>query len=316
MKVNRRHFLRNAGFAVATPLVLQQLVACSSGGSSTETVAKTIGDFGIQLWTVKEEMAKDAKGTLKALADYGFKQIESFQGANGVFWGMTPADFKSYTTDLGLSIVSSHVNPEFALKPELLDEFKKLVEDAKSVGITHLINPYLGFLTKLDEFKKATEQFNVLGSICADAGMRYGYHNHHYSFTEMEGAFPQDIMMQGSDADKVDFEMDIYWVHAAKQDPIAWLNKYKERFKLVHIKDMYAAEKITEIQKNEPVNPAFPVNASCLIGQGAIPFADILQVAKNNGVQRFIVEQERFDGTTPLESAKANATYLKAFTLA
>lgn len=316
--MNRRYFLRNSGLLAASPLALSYLASCQSAektASESETTGPSpLGDFGIQLWTVKEEMAKDPKGTLKSLARFGYTQIESFQGADGIFWGMSAADFKSYTTDLGLQVISSHTDPEFALKPEKLDAFKQLVEEAQVVGLSHVINPYLGFLKTLDDFKKATEQFNVLGEIAQQAGMKYGYHNHHYSFTKMGDEYPQDVMMAGTDADKVDFEMDLYWVVAAQQDPAAWMAKYPGRFKLLHLKDMYKADKIEDIKKTEEINPAFPLNASCLLGTGQIDFAALVKAGKTHGAERFIMEQERFDGTTLMEAAEKNAQFLKALT--
>lgn len=315
--MNRRFFLQKSGMLVASPLALSYLASCQSNNNSSqnsERPSALLGDFGIQLWTVKEEMAKDPKGTLKALASYGYKQIESFQGAEGIFWGMTPADFKSFTSDLGLQVISSHTDPEFALKPEKLDAFKKLVEEAQMVGLSHVINPYLGFLKTLDDFKKATEQFNVLGEIAQKAGLKYGYHNHHYSFMKIENEYPQDIMMKGTDADKVDFEMDLYWVIAAQQDPTEWMAKYPGRFKLLHLKDMYKSDKIEEIKKTEDINPAFPLNASCLLGTGQLDFPKLIQAGKTHGADRFIMEQERFDGTTLLQAAEKNAQYLKALT--
>ena len=101
--------------------------------------------------------------------------------------------------------------------------------------------------------------------------------------------------MQGTDKNLVDFEMDIYWVAVAKQDPIAWLKKYPDRFRLCHVKDLSATSKGPE---------------SCVLGKGSIDFAGVLKTGVKYGMETFIVEQESYTGTTPMDSSKANAGYM------
>lgn len=324
MYFNRRNFLRKAGLFTAAPLLINELASCTPSSKSEEkksdstATAKlasepSLKEFGIQLWTVKEDMAKDAKGTLKALADYGYKFVESFSHSGPkIFWDMSPKDFKAYLDSIGLTIYSAHCDPAYTFDVKKTDEFKRLADDAASIGMKYLINPYMGAIAKtIDDFKKATEGLNRCGEICSKVGLKYGYHNHHYSFIKIGEEFPQDVMMQGTDANLVDFELDIYWVKAAGQDPIEWLKKYPNRFKLCHVKDIYSEEKIKEIQSKEKVNPDFPYNASCDVGTGVLEFPKILKVAADNGMQHYIVEQERFDNSTQMKSAEADANYMK-----
>jgi sugar phosphate isomerase/epimerase len=324
MIFNRRNFLRKAGLFAATPLLINELASCTPASKSEEkksdstATAKlasepSLKEFGIQLWTVKEDMAKDAKGVLKALADYGYNFIESFSHEGPkIFWDMKPKDFKAYIDSIGLNMYSAHCDPAYTFDAKKADEFKRLADDAASIGMKYLINPYMGNKAKtLDDFKKATEGLNRCGEIANKVGLKYGYHNHHYSFQKIGGEFPQDVMMQGTDANLVDFELDLYWVKAAGQDPIEWIKKYPNRFKLCHVKDIYSEEKIKDIQSKEKVNPDFPVNASCDVGTGAMEFSKILKVAADNGMQHYIVEQERFDNSTQMKSAQADAAYMK-----
>jgi len=139
--------------------------------------------------------------------------------------------------------------------------------------------------------------------VCKKHGIRFGYHNHDYGFIPLEGQMPQDVLMQGTNKDLVDFEMDIYWVVTAGQDPIAWFKKYPGRFKLCHIKDR---------QKNAPLSDK---DASVVLGQGGIDFRQVLQEAAKNGMSYYIVEQEKYERTTPLEAARADADYLKNFSV-
>lgn len=327
MKLNRRNFLRNTGLLAATPLLANELWSCTPSSKteekSADSTAKSsmlidpsVKEFGIQLWTVKEDLAKDPKGVLKALASYGYKQIESFQGDKGVFWGMTAKEFKTLMDDLGTSLISTHCSEEYTMKKEKEGEFKKLVDDAASIGMKYLINPFLGDLKKEDEWKKAAEGLNRQGEIAAKAGLRMAYHNHNFEFKKFaNGTMPQTILLEGTDPKLVDFEADLYWVVAAGENPEEWLKKYKNRFRLVHVKDIMADDKVKEITVKEKVtDPLF--SFSTIVGTGKIDFPHLLNVAKQNGVEYFIVEQERFDGTTPLKAAEADANYMKKLVFA
>lgn len=313
---SRRKFIYNTGLVACSPFFLGAFSSCNFEKSAVQSAVEKgveIDAFGIQLWSVKDFMEKDPKATLKSLTEYGYNQIESFQGGQGVFWGMEAKGFNDFLSSNGAKCVSTHSNSQYALDESLRDEFKKLVDDSASIGIEYIINPYLGFLKTKDDFKKAAQGFNDLGEICKSAGLRYAYHNHHYSFQELEGEFPQDIMMSGTDEDLVDFEMDIYWVNVAGQDPIKWLEKYPERFKLCHIKDRYKPAKVQEIEANEEANPGFGVNTSCVLGTGQIDFDKILDVAQDKGMKKWIVEQERFDDMTSMEAIKKNAEFMKQY---
>jgi sugar phosphate isomerase/epimerase len=326
MNLNRRKFLTKAGFLAASPLLFEQLIACKSkaGSDASDSLAimkasesEGLSTYGIQLWTVKEDMAKDPRATLKALASYGYKQIESCDLGKGIFWGMSPDDFKKFTGDLGLSVISSHCNPEFTVKKEKADDFKKLADDAAKVGIKYLINPFPGELKTADEFKIVAEGLNKQGEICKAAGIRAAYHNHHMEFLPLaDKSIGEEVLLANTNADLVDFEMDLYWVVKAGQDPEVWLKKYSNRFKLAHIKDMYSVEKIAEIEAKEKVTGFWPAQGSTELGKGRINFSQILKTAKENGLEYYIAEQERFDNSTPLASAKLDSEYLKAFKFA
>jgi sugar phosphate isomerase/epimerase len=115
---------------------------------------------------------------------------------------------------------------------------------------------------------------------------------------------PQDILLQNTEQGTVDYEMDIYWVVTGEQDPEAWFRKYPNRFKLSHVKDRKKGK------------PASQREASVNLGTGSINFAAILKTAIANGMTHFFVEQELYEGTTPLGAVKANADYMKNFRFA
>lgn len=289
MQKSRRNFLKLGTLGtLAATLPVEQTLAWMP---DEFLPGRKLPNFGLQIWSVKEDMAADAKGTFKALAGYGYKQLESFEGKEGMFWGMKHLDFKSYMADLGISVVSSHCN--------ISDDFEKKAAQAAEAGLKYLICPWKGPQKSIDDFKRFTEEFNNCGSICKKNGIRFAYHNHDYSFKKLDGEVPQIVMMEQTDPELVDFEMDIYWVVNAGEKPADWLTKYKNRFRLCHIKD--------RMKQPLPDNK----NSSCQLGKGSIGYPGILKTAIANGMQYFIVEQEYFEGTTPMKSAQANALYMK-----
>jgi len=323
MKQSRRNFITKYGLAaISTPLLIQSLGSCKSTShenNSSDKIATNgaIDPFGLQLWTIKEDMAKDPKASLKIVAEAGYKQLESFTSEKGIFWGMTPSEFKSFAGDLGMQMISSHINPDFTTKKETEDEFKKLVDDCASIGVSHVLNPFPGEIKTADEWKKITEGLNRQGEITKAAGIKMGYHNHHIEFLPTsDGSIPEEIMLNGTDPELVEFELDLYWIVKAGQDPEKWLTNYSNRFKLVHIKDLYKEDIVKKIESTEKPEDAFwPLGASTTLGNGRIDFSKILKIAKEKGVEKFIVEQERFDNSTPLKDIKIDADYLKSLVL-
>jgi sugar phosphate isomerase/epimerase len=286
MSYKRRDFIK-LGVQSAAALALVQM-GCNSAAKAAGS-GKHIEQFGLQLYTLRDDMPKDPKAILKQIAGFGYKQIESYEGGNGMFWGMGHKGFKQYMDELGMRIVSSHC--------DMNKDFERKAAEAAEIGMKYLVCPYIGKQKSLDDYKRYADTFNQKGEICRKNGIRFAYHNHAYSFEKQDGQYPQQLMMDMTNKDTVDYEMDIYWVVAAGEDVGNWLSKYKNRFRLCHIKDR---------AKN-----AVGGDASVNIGTGSIDFSKVLKSAIDNGMQYFIVEQEKYEGTTPLEAVKANAAYMK-----
>ena len=288
MSTSRREFLRISGALSVAGLASDSLFASVF---NSENEFKKLKKIGLQLYTLRDVFPKDPKGVLKQVAEFGYKQIESFEGAQGMFWGMSNTDFKKYMDDLGMTIVASHC--------DMNKDFEKKAEEAAAIGMKYLICPYLGPQKKLDDFKKFADTFNQKGEICRKNGIRFAYHNHDYSFKELEGQLPQDVMMSIAGPNLVDFELDIYWVIVAGHDPEAWFNKYPNRFRLCHVKDR-TKNPVADNGKN-----------SIDLGTGVIDWKKVLKTARKNGMEYFIVEQEAYPNGTSLEAVKVNAAYMK-----
>lgn len=287
MSLQRRDFLKLSGTLAAAYAF--QATACKVGAMGGN--AKIAENFGLQLYTLRDVLPKDPKDILQKVASYGYKQIESYEGKDGMFWGMSNVEFKNYMDQLGMKIVASHT--------DINKDFQKKADEAAAIGMKYLICPYKGPQKSIDDFKRFAEEFNNRGEICKKAGIRFAYHNHDYSFKLVDGKLPQEVMMDNTDPALVDYEMDIYWVVAGGADPEAWMKKYKNRFRLCHVKDRSKTPG-ADNGKN-----------SVDLGNGMIDYPAILKTAAKNGMQYYIVEQEFYPNSTSLQSAKADAVYMK-----
>ena len=286
MNYNRRDFLKLAG-STTTAVALGSLTGASL--LSCAEKASTANTFGLQLYTLRDVLPNDPKGVLKQVASFGYKQIESYDGPQGVFWGMGHTGFKKYMDDLGMTVIATHC--------DINKDFEKTAAQAAEIGMKYLLCPWLGPQASLDEYKRRAAEFNQKGEICKKNGIRFGYHNHDYSFLPVEGQYPQDVLMSNTDPALVDYELDIYWIVTAKQDPIVWFEKYKNRFRLCHVKDR---------QKNTDAK-----EATCDLGTGSIDYPTVLKKAKESGMEYFVVEQEHYGSGDPIKSIQANAAYMK-----
>ena len=287
MNYKRREFLKMGGNLAAGLAIIPFGSKFMFNSNRGNRKAKSL--YGLQLYSLREDMPKDPKGVLKQVATFGYKQVEGFEGPMGIYWGMSNTEFKKYMDDLGMNFLATHCNID--------KDFEKKAAEAAEIGMKYLICPSRGGRKTVDDFKKVAEDFNAKGEICRKNGIRFAYHNHEYGFKEIDGQFPQDIMMKNTDPALVDYEMDIYWVITGGQDPIAWLKKYPNRFRLGHVKDR--------------IKGATERGASCVLGTGSIDYPKLIKDAKAAGMEYFIVEQERYDNTTPLEAAKADALYME-----
>ena len=294
---NRRIFFRNAGtFALGTLL----LPACTPSennaqtGENQATGAKTaassgqpLGPIGMQLYSVKDVIEDDLKGTLQKLADFGYQEVETYPGQKGHYFGMEPKEFSTMISDMGMTLVSGHVGSgtrdgkaESWRQATLLARFDELVEKVAETGQQYLTCSSMdkSLRTSPDELKRTAELFNKTGETCKKAGLQFAYHNHAFEFEKVGDSMLYDYMLENTDPDLVQWELDMYWVVAGGQDPIAYLTKYPNRFPLGHVKDMDKQDK----EKN------------AVIGQGSIDYATILKAAEENGMKHFLVEQETF----------------------
>jgi sugar phosphate isomerase/epimerase len=286
--MNRRNFLYTGGLLAAS--------SAAASAMSESFIAHTRPASGIQLYMVRDEMAKDPIGTLTQLGAMGYTQLESYGGDKGVFWGMINKEFRKVAADNGLKLVSTHHNP----MP--LNEFELLAVQAAEIGMKYLIWPWLGPHDTIDFFKHAADDFNARGAICKKHGLRYAYHPHDYPYKQVQGQLPIDILLANTDKTLVDFQMDVYYTVTEGQDPYKYLRN--GRFKLMHLRDVMK-HRLPKGSEEE---------SACDMGEGIINFPKLISAAQDNGVNYFFVEQSHFIDEMPLQSASKNARYLRSLT--
>jgi sugar phosphate isomerase/epimerase len=240
--------------------------------------------FGLQLWSVRDAMQKDPKGTLAMLAKQGYKYVEGFGYDKGSWFGMPLAEYKKVLTGLGLKQRSGHqmlTTKDYDLtKKDISDDAKKAIDDAAAVGQQYIIVPYMtdGDRPK-ESLKVLCEAFNKAGEYAKKAGLRYGYHNHDFEFTtRVDDAPIYKFLLDNTDPKLVCFEMDMCWVVRGKYNPVDWFNLYPGRFELSHMKDLTTQDK----------------SESCIVGTGIVDFKQIINNQKKAGMKMWIVELEHY----------------------
>ena len=253
---------------------------------------------GLQLYTVRDDMAKDPEGTLAKVAEIGYREMEAatYTGTE-TFYGMSVSAFAAVLKKNGLSMPSGHYmlgSP--SVKGTILSDWDKAVEDAAHIGQQYMVCAYLTEEERggIDQYKRIAEHFNKAGETCRKHGIQFCYHNHNFEFPEIDGQVPYEVLLKNTDKDLVKMEMDLYWVTKAGYDPLALFNENPGRFVLWHVKDMDST----------------PEHDFTEVGNGVIDFNRIFAHAKQAGMKHFFVEQDQCPGS-PFDSISQSMKYLK-----
>ncbi len=252
------------------------------------TMAKP--NVALQLYTVREACARDFKGTLKRLAEIGYKNVE-LAGLHG----LAPEELK-YTLDaLGLRAVSAHESQD-----ALTQDLDGVLSRMKAMGVEYIVCPGAAATHETDPaaWDHLAEQFETVGRGCRDAGLVFAYHNHAHEFQMVDGRYGLDYLMEKTSPDLVRLEVDAGWVWFAGVDPAAYLRKYPGRAPLIHAKDHDREDK----NLNRPV------------GDGAVDWNAVFAAAREIGVQYAIVEEDKTI-LPELESVEKSLQNLKAMGL-
>jgi sugar phosphate isomerase/epimerase len=322
---NRRTFLKNFSLLTLGGLAGEKALASNHSffnGSEVPSVMNTEGkkQMGLQTYSSGQELLKDMPNGLKRLAKMGYTELEIFgyRGDSGKFGDYSRAnttfiaakDYFQMAEDAGLLITSSHLTPSIqeytAENMPKFDEFWKKATDVHfNMNVKYMVQPSLPRIQSEDDAKRVAEIFNRAGEITKQAGITWGYHNHSNEFKTIskdgvqdipkspfekpQGPFIEELFLKNTDPDKVVFELDVYWAMMAQQDPVEWINKYSQRYKLLHIKDRW------------------------IIGDsGMLNFANIFKAGYKNGMTNYFVELEgNPENKVQFEGVEKSAMYLK-----
>jgi sugar phosphate isomerase/epimerase len=285
--IKRRQFLISSGLALGA-LALAPSVAFASKKRA----------IGIQLWTLRDSLPKDVQGVLAQVGNAGFTEVETFgySPTNG-FFGTSPKDFQSILKDNGLKATSNHFDFNDYIKDGKTDTLNSYMETAHILGSEYVTIPYVIQELRgksVDDYKQLAAGINKVGEICHSNGLKLAYHNHDFEFIKFENTTGYEVLLNETDKNIVDFEMDLYWVVRSGNDPLQLFNDHPGRFKMWHVKDM------------DKVNQDF--NAE--IGNGTIDFKPIFAQAKQSGMERFFLEHESNYIPNPVESMKTSFDYI------
>lgn len=262
---------------------------------------------GVQLYSVRTDMGKDPLGTLKQLAAMGYKHVEHANYVNRKFYGYSATEFKKILDDLGLKMPSGHTvmgsQHWDTTKNDFTDLWKNTVEDAATMGQHYVISPWLdqAYRKDKDGLLRFMEVFNKSGELCKKSGMKFGYHNHDFEFSEsLDGEMLYDIMLKNTDPNLVIHQLDIGNLYNGGAVAADVVKKHSGRFSSVHVKD-----EIKATEGNEKYE-------STILGAGIVNAKDVIDmIRKSSKNVHYIIEQESYQGKTPLDCVKEDLAIMK-----
>ena len=242
------------------------------------TISGSAQEIGLQLYSLRNEFKKDVPGTFAKIKSWGITKVED--GNDGT-QGYTLNEYKALLAKNNLEIVSASAPFE-----ELKNSPETVIKRAKDYGSKYVVCfwiPHKDTIFTIDDTKLALNVFNKAGKRMKAAGITLVYHPHGYEFRPYKNATLMDYMIEKSEY--FDFEMDVYWFAHPGEDPVEWLRKYPNEFKLMHLKDCQKG-----VVGNQ--NGQSDVETNVTLGSGQINIPEIVTEAKNRGLQYLFIEDE------------------------
>ena len=298
MNPSRRTFLKKSIAALAGSTLL---------GKSVFAFAKKKEIVGIQLYSVRDEMKLNPQNTLRQLAEMGYRYVEHANYVDRKFYGYSAVEFKKILSDLGMKMPSGHTVMKRQHWDETQKDFTKgwkyTIEDAAIMGQQYVISPSMdeGLRTNYDDLKRFMDVFNGCGELCKKSGMQFGYHNHDFEFSQkLNGKAMYDIILESTDPKLVIHQLDTGNLFNGGATALDIVTRFPGRFESMHVKDEIASSSSGE--KYE----------STLLGKGIARVKEVIDIGrKSGGTIHFIIEQEAYQGKSPLECAKENLAQMK-----
>lgn len=272
------------GFIIAAAALAAGCTRGAGEASTASAAAVNAAPLGLQLYTVRDLMARDLVATLELVAGTGYREVE-FAG-----YFDTPAeDVRRHLEAVGLRAPAAHIGYE-----EFAANVNSVIEHASAVGHEFVVVPAVPDDERgtLDDYLRHAENFNRWSESCRSAGLRFGYHNHDFEFDEIDGKLPYDLLLAETDPSRVEMELDLAWARAGNADPLEYFEAWPGRFPLCHIKDLDHNGQEADI------------------GEGDVAFERIFASAKQAGLQHGFVERDHPDDAR--ESIRRNFEAINA----
>jgi len=253
--------------------ILIAVSALASGGSAS---------VGLQLVSLHKDLDANLGKGLDLVRSLGFTSVET-----AGTYGLTAAQLRAQLDSHGLSAVSSHFQ-----YPELQADLAKVIADTKTLGSRNIIVPWVPHTGAFDEAKarRAAADFNAWGRVIKAAALRLGYHPHGGEFEPLPGGGTGfDVLARETDPSLLFFEMDVFWVIHAGQDPVALLRKFPGRWKMFHLKDMRRGARTGIYTGQAPIEDFVPM------GAGRVDWPSVLSVGRSEGIEYSFIEDEGID---------------------
>jgi sugar phosphate isomerase/epimerase len=258
--------------------------------------------MGYQLFSVREDMAKDPCGTLTALKAMGYEDFEAygFKPEENKIYGLSPIDYRVILDDLQLTNTSCHFGFSNYLgeSEAAMDRFTdQCITCAKTLGMRYVTWPWMAPEQRtMATFRRLPDLLNRIGERVSAAGLGFAYHNNGFEFEDHDGENGYDLMLNETDPDLVKLQLDMYWViHAGKTTPKELVGRHPGRFVMWHLKDMHQVSRdYTEL------------------GNGSINYADVLPNPVTSGLERYYLEQGGNYTHNAMKSAEDSASFFKA----
>lgn len=289
--MKRREFLRNTALGIG---------AVAANATHANLFANPYNlPIGLQLYTLRDDLAKDLNGTLTQVSKIGYKEVELYDN-----YGKDSRAMRKLLKDFGFVAPSGHY-----VVSQIETNWPQQIEYAKAIGLKYMVNAILQPEQRknLDDYKRLVDLFSKAGEQTKKAGIQFAYHNHNFEFQNVEGVMPYQFLLEKLDSNLVQFEMDCFWVTHSGHDPVDFFNKYPGRFPLLHIKDLKAGHPPTLDFDAQP-------GLFAEVGKGTIDWKRIFEAAPKAGMKHFYVEQDYCE-IPPLESVKISYEYLHALTV-
>jgi sugar phosphate isomerase/epimerase len=241
--------------------------------------------ISLQLYTVREETARDMPGALRKISEIGYPAVE-FAG----YGGLASQDLATILDDLGLRTSGVHVPFNYWVRdPETV------LADMRALDCANAVLPSAPPENRGDEASvaKLAEDLNRWGELCRGEGVTLSYHNHDFEFAPLGTTTMWDVLVRETDPELVGLELDLYWIKYAGTDPETVLRYVADRVSLVHLKDMAPDETLSDLP----------------VGEGTLPWNTLLEAADAAGVEWFIVEQD--NPRDALEDVRSSLQYLR-----